>query len=135
MDPSWARAHWILGMMLVQKKEYDPAIAELRKAVELAGGAVQKGSLGYALAVAGRRAEALEVVEQLEERSKRTYTPPSAIALVYAGLGEKDQAVSWLEKASVERDPWATSLRTEPMFDSLQSDPRFKDLRHRLKLD
>lgn len=68
MDPNFLRAHWGLGLALVQKREYDEAIAELRRAVELSeGGAGQMGSLGHAFAVAGRRVEALGIVERLKE--------------------------------------------------------------------
>ncbi|MGH9316238.1 MAG: protein kinase domain-containing protein [Thermoanaerobaculia bacterium] len=135
MDPSFLRAHWALGLALVQKGRYEEAIAELQKAVELSGGGVILGSLGYAYAVAGRRAQALEIVEKLKEGSRERYVPPAAVALVFAGLGEKDQAMLWLEKAYEERDPWATDLKTQPMFDSLRSDPRFLDLLRRVGLN
>ena len=136
MDPSFWRAHWGLGLALVQKKSYEEAIAELRKAVELSeAGGVQLGSLGYAYAVTNRRAEALEIVQKLKESSRQHYVPPAAVAIVLAGLGEKDQALTWLEKANEERDPWATALKVEPMFGSLRSDPRFVDLMHRVGLN
>ena len=135
MDTSYWRAHWGLGLALVQKKNYEEAIAELRKAVEISGrGGVQLGSLGCAYAVAGRRADALEVVEKLKASLKEHYVPPAAFALVFCGLGEKDQALAWLERAVEERDPWVTALKVEPMFDSLRSDPRFLDLMRRVGL-
>ena len=136
MDSGNWRAHWGLGLALLQKKSYDEAIAELRKAVEISGrGGVQLGSLGYAYAVAGRRADALEVLERLKAYLKEHYAPPAALALVFSGLGEKDQALAWLERANEERDPWITSLKVEPMFDSLRSDPRFLDLMRRVGLN
>jgi eukaryotic-like serine/threonine-protein kinase len=136
MDPSFGRAHWGLGLALVQKRRYEEAISELQKAVELSEGVgVQLGSLGYALAVTNRRAEALEIVEKLKKSSSEHYVPPAAVALVFSGLGDKDQALTWLEKTKEERDPWATSLKVEPMFDSLRSDPRFVDLLHRVGLN
>jgi hypothetical protein len=57
------------------------------------------------------------------------------VATVFSGLGEKDQAMTWLEKAIEERDPWLTGLKVEPMFDCLRSDPRFLDLVHRVGLN
>ncbi|MFY9549592.1 MAG: protein kinase [Thermoanaerobaculia bacterium] len=136
MDPNFWRAHWGLGYALVQKRRYGEAITELQKAVELSeGGGVQLGSLGYAYAVADRRAEALEVVQKLKASSRDHYVPPSAVAIALSGLGEKDQALTWLGKAIEERDPWATALKVEPMFDPLRSDPRFLDLMHRLGLN
>jgi tetratricopeptide (TPR) repeat protein len=136
MDPSFWRAHWGLGLALVQKRRYDEAITELRKAVELSeGGGVQLGSVGYAYAVAKRRAEALEIVEKLKGSSREHYVPPVAVSIVLSGLGEKDQALTWLEKANEERDPWVVGIKVEPMFDSLRSDPRFLDLLHRVGLN
>jgi tetratricopeptide (TPR) repeat protein len=135
MDPTFLRAHWVLGLALVQKKRYDGAIAELQEAVKLPGsGPAQLGSLGYAYAVAGRRAEALEIVEKLKESSREHYVPPATVSIVFSGLGEKDQALTWLEKANKERDPWVTELKVQPMFDSLRSDPRFQDLLRRVGL-
>jgi hypothetical protein len=86
------------------------------------------GSLGYAYAVANRRPEALEIVERLKAASKERYVPPAAVALTLSGLGDKDGALAWLEKADEERDPWTSGLKVEPMFDSLRPDPRFQDL-------
>ena len=126
----------VWGSALVQKKRYDEAIAELQKAVELSGGgAAQLGALGYAYAVANRRAEALEIVETLKKRSREHYVPPAMVAIVFSGLGDKDQAMTWLEKALEERDPWLTGLKVDPMFDSLRSDPRFLDLLRRIGLN
>ena len=136
MDPNFLRAHFGLGLALVHKKRYEEAITELQKAVELSGGgAAQLGALGYAYAVANRRAEALEIVEKLKERSREHYVPPAMVAIVFSGLGDKDQAMTWLEKANEERDPWLTGLKVDPMFDSLRSDPRFLDLVHRVGLN
>jgi serine/threonine-protein kinase len=136
MDPNFLRAHFGLGLALVHKKRYDEAIVELQKAVELSGGgAGQLAALGCAYAAASRRAEALEIVEKLKERSREHYVPPAMVAGVFSGLGEKDQAMTWLEKAIEERDPWLTSLKVEPMYDSLRSDPRFLDLVHRVGLN
>ncbi len=136
MDPNFLRAHFGLGLSLIHKKRYDEAISELQKAVELSGGgAAQLGALGYAYAVANRRAEALEIVEKLRARSKEHYVPPAMVAVVFSGLGENDQAMAWLEKAIEEHDPWLTGLKVDPMFDPLRSDPRFLDLVHRVGLN
>ena len=136
MDPNFLRAHFGLGQSLIHKKRYDEAISELQKAVELSGGgAAQLGALGYAYAVANRRAEALEIVEKLKARSKEHYVPPAMVAVVFSGLGENDQAMAWLEKAIEEHDPWLTGLKVDPMFDPLRSDPRFLDLVHRVGLN
>ena len=133
MDPNFLRAHFGLGHALVHMKRYAEAINEFQKAADISGGgAAQLGSLGYACALANRRAEALEIVEKLKERSREHYVPLAMVAVVYSGLGDRDEAMTWLEKANEERDPWLTGLKVDPMFDSLRSDPRFLDLMHRV---
>ncbi len=136
VDPNFVRARFGLGLALIQKRQYDEAIAELQKGVALSGGgAAQLAALGYAYAVANRRAEALAIVETLEQRSRERYVPPAMVAGVLSSLGERDQALAWLEKALEERDPWITSLKVEPMYDALRSDPRFVDLLRRVGLN
>jgi serine/threonine protein kinase/TolB-like protein/Tfp pilus assembly protein PilF len=136
MDPSFLGAHFGLGLTLVHKGEYEEAISELQKAVELSGGgAAQLGALGFAYAVANRRVEALEIAEKLTQEAREHYVPPSSVAIVFSGLGDRDQAMTWLEKAIEERDPWLTSLKVHPAFDPLRSDPRFLNLLHRVGLN
>jgi len=68
------------------------------------------------------------------KRSRSGYVPASTVAAVFSGLGDRDQAMTWLERADRERDPWVTSLAIDFMFDPLRSDPRFQSLVHRLGL-
>src|SRR5437868_14482111 len=97
---------------------------EVRKARKLAT-RDDVGGLGYALAMSGKRAEALRLAEQLEGRSRTEFVNPEIIALVYTGLGDKAQALQWLEKGYEER-PWSMiTLAQDPMFDSLDAEPAF----------
>ena len=84
-----------------------------------------EGELGHALAVAGRRAEALTMLESLRDLSATRYVSPYSIALVHAGLGDRDHALGWLNKAYDERSDYMAYLTLEPMLDGLRSDPRF----------
>ncbi len=90
--------------------------------------------LGYAYALSGKRAEAVEVVERMKAQEQRNFASPFGIAIVYCGLGEKDQALAWLEQAYQERDPHLPETNVEPAFDSLRSDAHFKDLVRRSSL-
>jgi len=90
--------------------------------------------LGYAHARLGERSQALRMLEQLEAASKQSYTPAFSFAVVYAGLGEKDQAFTWLEKAYGERTSRLGYLKVEPLWDPLRSDPRFAELVRRIGL-
>jgi DNA invertase Pin-like site-specific DNA recombinase len=87
-----------------------------------------------AYAVAGRRAEALKVLDELTARSRQRHVPAYYIALIYAALGEKDNAFAWLDRAYTQRSWYLTSLKVDPKVDSLRSDPRFADLVRRVGL-
>ena len=134
MDPNFQWAHRNLAWAYEQKKMYGAAITELQKVRVLSNGEAGLYALGHAYAVAGKKNEALEIIEQLHTRSKSKFVAASSFAVVYAGLGEKDQALDWLEKSVNERDPAMTNLKVEPRFDNLRSDPRFVDLLRRMKL-
>jgi hypothetical protein len=89
-------------------------------------------ALAYAYSRIGRRAEAENIVHDLERKSKSAYVSPYAIATIYAGLGEKDRAFEFLEKAYTEKSlDLSTSLRSDSRMDGLRSDPRFQELLHR----
>ncbi len=135
MSPNFPRAHFFLGRVYEQKQMYDEAITETQKAISLSGGyALYKASLGHILGMAGRRAEAEKIVEELKERSKREYVPPFAMALVYTGLGEKDRAFEWLEKAYKQRDTILINYIRDPQLAPVRADQRFADMLDRLGL-
>jgi tetratricopeptide (TPR) repeat protein len=95
-------------------------------------GVTESAKLGYAYAVSGNRAEAEKMLGQLQALSLQKYVPSFLIALIYVGLGDKDQAFAWLEKAYAERSVWMPWLKVDPEFDTLRSDPRFVDLQGRI---
>lgn len=135
MDPNSGYTHWSIGNVYVQKGRYEEAIAEYQKSIPLSGDSPDEpASLGYAYGLSGKRREAHQVIDELKERSKRSYISPTLIAIIYTGLGEKDQAFAWLDKAYDGRDFILVLLKVEPMFDSLRSDPRFAALMRRVGL-
>jgi serine/threonine protein kinase/Flp pilus assembly protein TadD len=135
LDPNFWVAHWTLGRAYEQKAMFTEAIAEIQKAIDFSGSSpLSLAALGHTYAVSGRRAEAERVLNQLKDSSKQTYISPYGIAAIHAGLGEKDQAFLWLEKAYEERSGWLIWLRAEPGSDPLRSDPRFQDLLRRIGL-
>ncbi|MGH9863004.1 MAG: tetratricopeptide repeat protein [Candidatus Acidiferrales bacterium] len=134
MDPNFPLAHLFLGMAYEQKGTYESAIAEFRKATELfEGEPIGLAALGHAYAVSGKRAEAQKVLEELNQLRKRRYVSAYLVAVIHAGLGEKDQAWAWLENAYEERASWlGWMLKVDPRLDPLRSDPRFADLLRRM---
>ena len=130
MDPNFAIGHYELGQAFVQKHSYNEAIAEFHKAIELSGGSVPcRSNLAYAYAVSNKRNEAVRLLNDLKTRSTGN---ASEIALMYVGLGDKDQAMKWLEKAYEEH--FNPSILLRPAFDPLRSDPHFQNLVHRIGL-
>jgi tetratricopeptide (TPR) repeat protein len=133
LDPFFAPAHYVLGQTLVQEHSYNDAIAELQKAIELSpGSSAFTANLAYAYAVSGMREQAERILNDLKDRSPQAFSNAPEIAMIYVGLGEKDQAMSWLEKAYAEHfSPW---VLMRPCFNPMRSDPRFHDLLHRIGL-
>jgi hypothetical protein len=76
----------------------------------------------------GRKSDAEKVLQELARRGEKIYVPAFHLATIYAGLGEKDQALTSLEKAYADRSVLLASIGVEPEFDSLRSEPRFAAL-------
>lgn len=135
LEPNFAVAHFGLATTYEQKGMYDRAIEEFKEAVRLSPNDLDNlAGLGHAYAVSGKRAEALQVLGELQARSKLRFVSAFHFAVIYAGLGDKDQALEWLEKAYEEHSWWMPHLKVEPRMDSLRADPRFIDLLRRLRL-
>jgi serine/threonine protein kinase/Tfp pilus assembly protein PilF len=134
IDQADTFTHLFTGAAYQQKSMYSEAIAEYEKARRIENSPWVLASLGNGYAVAGRTADARKVLAELEEMSKQRYVSPYNNALIYVGLGEKDQAFVWLNKADEERNDYLVYIKVEPLFDSLRSDPRFADLLRRVGL-
>jgi len=90
--------------------------------------------LGHAYAAANRTAEARAIRDRLNTESKVRYVPSYPIATIYAALGEKTEALKYLERAHEERDSWMPYIALDPRLDNLRSEPRFHDLLRRMRL-
>jgi tetratricopeptide (TPR) repeat protein len=134
LDLKFTPAHYVLGLAYQQKRIFADAVAEIEKARELENAPYILGPLGHAYAVAGRRAEAQKILDELQYRAKRENVPALSVAQVYAGLGEKDKTFEWLEKGIERKDEEMTWLGVDPRFDGFRSDPRFTDLLRRMNL-
>jgi Flp pilus assembly protein TadD len=114
---------------------YREALPDLNKYSALSrGDAASLALLGYAHARLGERNEALHMIEELRALEKRNFVPAFSFALVYAGLEDKDQAFTWLEKSCDERFNRLAYVKVEALWDPLRSDPRFADLLRRIGL-
>ena len=134
MDPNFWMPHTFLGWTFIGNGRYAEAIAELTKAKELDNNNMILGSLGEAYALSGNKVEAQKVLDELNAFSKQHFVSPYSIALVYAGLGEKDLAFQWLEKAYGDRTEFLGWIKVDQRLDGLRPDPRFSELMRRVGL-
>jgi DNA-binding winged helix-turn-helix (wHTH) protein/TolB-like protein/Flp pilus assembly protein TadD len=128
LDPHFFPARRYLGLAYEQKGLYQKAIAEFQRGVQLSGSPLMLALLGHAYAVSGKTAEARQVLSELRDLESRRYVSPYTVAAIHAGLGDKNEAFKWLEKAFEERDVWLMNLKVDPVFSTLRSDKRFPDL-------
>lgn len=132
MDPNFWKGHWLRGSLYRQRQQYDQAIAEFQKAKETGGFPYKMdGEIGVTYALAGRRAEAESTLAKLKKLGAPHAT---LVALIYMGLGDKDQAFSWLEVSRQRREEDILKLKGDPRFNPLRADPRFQALVRRVGL-
>jgi Flp pilus assembly protein TadD len=133
MDANFALAHNQLGQGYLEKHMFGEAISEIQKAIQLSGGTPTfTANLARAYAASGKTAAATGLLNDLKQRSENGDPHSAEIAMIYAALGNNNQAMTWLEKSYEERFNPGVLLR--PGFDPLRSDPRFQDLVRRIGL-
>jgi TolB-like protein/Tfp pilus assembly protein PilF len=136
LDPSFWYTPYFIGLTYVQKGMYAEALPEFRRALELEpDNAENLANLGFALGALNRKAEARQILDELKKQSAGRYVAPYNIAVIHLGLGDKDEAFAWLERAYTDRSSFmAIHLTADPRLDSLRGDPRLKDLIRRVGL-
>lgn len=136
MDPNQYLAHWYLGQTYALNRQFVESIASSEKAVALSGRAPGAlSTLGMIYGLAGRKEEARQVLDELLALNLRRYVTAPTVANVYIGLGDKDQAFVWMEKAYQERSNALFYLKVWPPWDPIRSDPRYDDLLRRIGLE
>jgi TolB-like protein/Tfp pilus assembly protein PilF len=137
IDENFVYAHFHLGLSYAHLGRFDEAIAELQRAIELAGGrgALIRSALGYVYAAAGRREEALQVLAELQSFPLNRDVSPFYLAMIHAGLGNNEQALSWLESAVEERYNWVIWLRSEPVVEGLRGEARLMAMLRQMGLE
>jgi len=145
-DPdSFYQAYFILGMALERKDLFAEAIQALKVCVGKSRlqaddsarpsgdtNAHMLAALGFCLARSGAGPEAIQVIDEIKEIQTRKYAAPFNLAMVYAGLGQKNETLEWLEKAYDDHSMWLIFVNTYPIFDFLRADARFQDLVRRM---
>ncbi len=135
LDLNYPITYWILGLVLRKTGCCELAVIEGEKGVKLSGGSpLMRAALAQTCAEAGRKQEALQILEELEELARQKYVAPYFLAGIHIGLGEYDRAIEYLEKSFEEHSHWLIYLHIDPSMDGLRDDPRFQDMLSRVGL-
>lgn len=132
MEPDLVMARLQLAMTYSLKGLHEEAIAEYQRALKISGERID--FLAYAYAASGKKAEAMMLLDRLNDRAKQKYVSPYTLARIYAGLGEKDRAFEMLDRALRERDQKIFWLKIDPTFDTLRRDARFAGILRKMNL-
>jgi tetratricopeptide (TPR) repeat protein len=134
MNRDFPPAHLWLGRTYQELGRVDDALAEFRHVEEsLPEWPVSMAARGYIAGATGRVDEARQILAELERLGNHTYVTPYGVALVHAGLGSNDIALTWLNRAFQERSHWLVWLGLDPRWKALRSDPRFDELMRRMQ--
>lgn len=133
IDSNYFPAHLMLADVYDAEGMFAQSLAELQKAASLSPGDPQVPAfLGYVYGKSGRKQDAERVLKEMKAESKRRYVSGFFVAWVCVGLGRKEEAIQWLERAEQQNDYQLSWISAEPVFDPLRSDPRFADLVRRV---
>lgn len=134
MNPDFPPAHLWLGRTYQELGKFDEALVEFRRVEQrIRDWPVSIAARGFVAGAAGRRADALEALAELEALVAGRFVTSYGVALIHAGLGQNDAAFASLNKAFDERSNWLVWLRLDPRWNGLRSDPRFAQLVRRMQ--
>lgn len=133
IDPGFSRAHVELGIIAARNGDVGQALVATERAVALSPRRAPVQWLGYAYGTAGRSAEAVQILAELEKTAQQRYLSPQSFAIVHLGLGQQGEALRWLERACEERSIEVLGF-SGPIFELLRAEPRFRELLRRMKL-
>jgi len=135
MDPNFVPAHFSLGAVYEVQGSWQQATEEYKKVIEVSpDDPTALAALGYIYARTGEKAEAHKIMSQLTEISKKHYVPSFEFASIFAGLGDANNSMMWLERAYQKRESQMPFIQSDERFNSLHSDPRYQSLVRRLGL-
>ena len=136
LDERFVFGIWFLGRVYVAAGKREQALTALVKAEELSRGAAwTRCVLGHAWAVFGESAKAQKTLAELQDPSKYPYVRAIGVAFTFLGLGDRQQARIWLEKACSDRDVWAVMMKVDPIYADMRTDPWFVALLRRVGLE
>lgn len=128
IEPKFDLTHWFLANTYERKQMYEQSISELKTGLEYLGQGDLAAAVGQRYKSAGYREALTTLIEGYKKRANEDWGVSYTIARYYSVLGEKEQALHWLQTASQHHHPWLSDVGVEPQFDSLRGDPRFIEL-------
>jgi TolB-like protein/DNA-binding winged helix-turn-helix (wHTH) protein/Tfp pilus assembly protein PilF len=136
LDPSFPRAPGLLVLAYEQEGMFADALADLEKwrSLHQPNSPRNWSELAYIYGRTGQQAQARLALAKLEQLSRRQHLDPGGLLRAHIGMGNKELAFVWLEKAYAQHSPAMTTLKVDPIYDPLRSDPRFQDLLRRVGL-
>jgi tetratricopeptide (TPR) repeat protein len=134
MDPSFPHGHLVLALVYEQQGKIDDAIAEFGEVFRLEGDEETAKAISETFAAAGYEATMRDLVKRMLNRPGGLRPPYGFIAHILVRLGDKDEAIAYLENAYEEKYPDLAQFLVDPVFDSISSEPRFQDLLRRIGL-
>jgi Flp pilus assembly protein TadD len=136
LEPEHFAPYYTLGYIYLEMQRFEESAAALRKAVELSREMpIMLGWLGLSLGTGGHKLEAQAVLDRLRALARQQYVAPTCFAWVHLGLGDIDEAFSWLERAVDAPDRWIEPIRSYPFLDPIRGDPRFGGLLRKMNLE
>jgi tetratricopeptide (TPR) repeat protein len=129
IDPEQHLTYSCLGFAYLHKSMPEEAVAAYQRGVELEPEDLYlKADLAIAYGAAGKKEEAQKILEEFEEKARREYVSPYALAMAHMAVGNLDGTFAWLDKMYEERAPWLIFMNEHPRYDGLRGDPRFQQL-------
>jgi len=133
--PNFPAGHLSLAVACMRTRQFDKALAEVRKAEALGGEPTRVLEImGSLQAHSGDTAGAQATVDKLRTGAVAGRVSPYSVALIYTAMGKKSEALDWLERAYQEKDPWIVWVGVLTEWQSLRTEPRFMALLQKLKL-
>jgi serine/threonine-protein kinase len=133
-EPFFFPAHYNLGRAYAAIGRYEEAAGAFGQAARLSGNRQGASALAYALARAGRTAEARAILEEMTALLEKQYVPAPQLALIHLGLNETEKALDLLERGLDERSYWMVYLHADPVYDAIRSEPRFSRILAAMRL-
>jgi serine/threonine-protein kinase len=135
LNPRSRVAHLFASSAYIEQRRFDEALQEARVAHDLCPvNSSARANEAYVKGRGGNRSEATETLTSLVELAAKQYVPASNVALIYNALGRTGEALTWLEQAMEQHDPWLVFLAADPKWKNLRDEPRYRALLQRLSL-